>query len=1439
LVKILYATVSAAGEDITPAQLTRLEQSLEITTVVGAAEALGELRRKVSYHALMMSPAFPRNEALALIATLRRDRVPVAIVPVVTESDQDFLAPAIAAGADDVLLLRGHALVHAAETLTRIRQSPHLRPVDERRRLHVVYCGDDPQVWELLEMAPFVSAEQVRCAPDGSCAALGAVPGERATPCDVVVIDERPGDAHPLQVVKTIKAQASDMPVIVLTSAGAGDIGTAALDLGADDTVIKSGIYRRRLVASLHRLHQRLEITAQHAAMRVREARMRQIVETLPEGVTSIDGTGVILAMNAAGLALVGAVKPRDVIGRPFVTLVVPEQREEVAALIERICGGDRGEVAFDVDTTSGRRRLELRGVMLERDARGGRGVVAVLRSAVPAANGADLERLDAELRQAREALKATEARRNQSEDTMRAERQAHSAADAELERLTRELKAAAALRVELESSLEAARNQSRDAISTLEEERASWEQARRELDSQRASLEAARKAEREQWESQSGSLERRLREAAAAGARAEVETMREAARVDLERLSETLAEERHRFANEHDRFAAEREDWTQERRTLTAAIDEARAAVGPDPDADRTIAALRSQLEQERDAARAAEARSADLEQALEAASAERDAHTSALERLTSDRDFLAADRDDLERRLDENQAFAEERTVLEATLEATRIELSQAVEALQKIDAERAGVLQELQTTNGDRRTIASERDLLQSEVDGLRSEVDRLRTDLDRACTERDEERAAAEARADAAASLDATSSLLEDTLATHAAERAGWDETRRDLEARLADLERAAQSRQDQIATLDTERGALEQTIGTLHAERAAWETTRLELDRRLAETRTSIDDERAGWDETRRDLEARLADLERTAQSRQDRIATLDAERGALEQTIGTLHAERAAWEAARAELDRQLNETETSIAADREVWNDARRHLEAELADAKEAAAGLEEARVTVDQLRDELRRVAEAHATAREAWDTARVERDEQTRVAETVRAAERERWDAARRDLEERLRQAGHRAAEAAAVEERLRRAQLDAESRIAAVQSDERLARLSLEARLGEAADRIVRLTEEAGSLRSGLTSALAAAEADRDRLLDSGVFGQAVMTLDGRLVRCNDAFAKIFGYRSADDARSRAGDGPFAPAAGRDQLDARLLAEGQVSRLETWLTRADGQPIRVIESATIVPGQAGDPPLVERIFIDVSTQSTLEARLRQASRLEEAGRLAAAMAPEIDALLVAIGEHGARIAEATSSDPHREGVQAIRTSAVRAGELVRQLLAFSRRQMRPTEVVDINDLVHRSEALLGRLAGPHVGFHVDTVPLPPVVGNEDDLDELLTGLVVAARDLLPVGGSIRVETGVLDPARRETDDDMPDPVIRLAVIASGYGVQVAQHTWALELATQRCGGTLHPGGDPDHTSLLEAHLPGSPVEPPPFEKRMAKQDVELTD
>ena len=251
--KVLYVSNVAEDDPVLPA-LAALDSTFDVHAAVGAAAALVAVRTDGSFQLVVLSHQLPTNEALALIATLRRDRAAVAVLPLATDDRRDFFGPAMTAGADDVLVVRGTEFVDAAETLRRVRRSRHLGRPNGETPLLALFVGQDDLAWDLLLDMAFVNADRAAVTADGEMASPLTING---VPADVVILDEHAGDTHPLLVVKWLKAHVPLVPVIVLTSSSGSDVGGAALDLGADDVVSKSGTYRRRLMATLHRYYVR------------------------------------------------------------------------------------------------------------------------------------------------------------------------------------------------------------------------------------------------------------------------------------------------------------------------------------------------------------------------------------------------------------------------------------------------------------------------------------------------------------------------------------------------------------------------------------------------------------------------------------------------------------------------------------------------------------------------------------------------------------------------------------------------------------------------------------------------------------------------------------------------------------------------------------------------------------------------------------------------------------------------------------------------------------------------------------------------------------------------------------------------------------------------------------------------------------------------------
>jgi PAS domain S-box-containing protein len=199
------------------------------------------------------------------------------------------------------------------------------------------------------------------------------------------------------------------------------------------------------------------------------------------------------------------------------------------------------------------------------------------------------------------------------------------------------------------------------------------------------------------------------------------------------------------------------------------------------------------------------------------------------------------------------------------------------------------------------------------------------------------------------------------------------------------------------------------------------------------------------------------------------------------------------------------------------------------------------------------------------------------------------------------------------------------------------------------------------------------------------------------------------------------------------------------------EGNVRSEEIRFQHADGSWRAMHMIAKNLEGVRG----VEGIVVhtrDITHQKTLETELRQSQRMETVGQLAGGVAHDFNNLLTVINGRTNFLADATNLDAsQREDVEEIRLAAERAASLTRQLLAFSRKQVLTPRVVDLNLVIGNTDKMLRRLIGEdiHVQF-VQQEGLGHITADSGQLEQVLLNLCLNARDAMPDGGVLKIET-----------------------------------------------------------------------------------------
>jgi len=289
--------------------------------------------------------------------------------------------------------------------------------------------------------------------------------------------------------------------------------------------------------------------------------------------------------------------------------------------------------------------------------------------------------------------------------------------------------------------------------------------------------------------------------------------------------------------------------------------------------------------------------------------------------------------------------------------------------------------------------------------------------------------------------------------------------------------------------------------------------------------------------------------------------------------------------------------------------------------------------------------------------------------------------------------------------------------------------------------------------------------------------------------------GEVTSLNPAFEEMTGFPPAEWVGR-----PFEAFVHPDDVPLALDLFGRVLQGEPRptiqfriLTRAG--TYRVAEFSATAQLRDGRLTGILGIGRDVTERLGLEQQLRQAQKMEAVGRLAGGIAHDFNNILTAITGHADLLLEDLGHhDPRRADVDEIRRSAERAAGLTRQLLAFSRQQVLQPKVVDLNALVLDMDKLLRRLIGEDVELATVLDPtLGRVTADPGQLEQVIVNLAVNARDAMPQGDKLTLETRNIDLDSSYTLEHSlvkPGPYVQLTVSDSGIGMDEETQAHAFE-------------------------------------------------
>jgi two-component system cell cycle sensor histidine kinase/response regulator CckA len=181
---------------------------------------------------------------------------------------------------------------------------------------------------------------------------------------------------------------------------------------------------------------------------------------------------------------------------------------------------------------------------------------------------------------------------------------------------------------------------------------------------------------------------------------------------------------------------------------------------------------------------------------------------------------------------------------------------------------------------------------------------------------------------------------------------------------------------------------------------------------------------------------------------------------------------------------------------------------------------------------------------------------------------------------------------------------------------------------------------------------------------------------------------------------------------------------------------------------------------------------------------QRQLKEAQRLEAVGRLAGGVAHDFNNLVAAILSYADLILESLPpGDKHRDDIEEIKRAGRHAAELTRQLVTFSRQQVRLKAVLNLNEVIHDALGLLQRLAGPSVTIDLRLQQDPWVTkGDRLQIEQVMINLITNSRDAMPDGGTVTIETDNVTVGPDDVGPRLPTPgqYVRIAVSDTGGGI-----------------------------------------------------------
>jgi two-component system, cell cycle sensor histidine kinase and response regulator CckA len=306
------------------------------------------------------------------------------------------------------------------------------------------------------------------------------------------------------------------------------------------------------------------------------------------------------------------------------------------------------------------------------------------------------------------------------------------------------------------------------------------------------------------------------------------------------------------------------------------------------------------------------------------------------------------------------------------------------------------------------------------------------------------------------------------------------------------------------------------------------------------------------------------------------------------------------------------------------------------------------------------------------------------------------------------------------------------------------------------------------------------------ALRQAEEKYRGIFENAVEGIYQAQVDGRFLSANPALARMLGFHSSADVLAAFSGGKtvdYVDPEKQKEFRSLMAGQGRVRGFQYQIRRSDGTALWVSENAHAVRNDTGEVLYYEGTVEDTTRQRELEEQLIQMQKIEAIGRLAGGVAHDFNNILMAISSYAELLCrKLPEADASRRYVDEIVRATDRGSSLTQGLLAFSRKQVLSPQIVDLNALVCEEIDMLERLLGESTILRFQAgAELGRTKVDPGQVQQVVMNLVINARDAMPEGGEIVIETAnaELDPSK--TDGSVATTsYVMLSVSDTGCGI-----------------------------------------------------------